>query len=174
MKKAEEDEQQRKSEASAFLNEFEEVNDNDPGEEFVVKHVDDQIKQTLRNRQNFPTIAAVSMRYGISNRATAAIASAALIDAGLVTEEDSSKVLDHKKVHREKQKLMDTLQASADQKYKEEDIKCIFFNGRKKWTNVMEIDEETGKYYQSKVKMDHIVARKRCGSCASCIPMTSH
>ena len=33
-KKAEEDEQQRKSEASAFLNEFEEVNDNDPGEEF--------------------------------------------------------------------------------------------------------------------------------------------
>ena len=45
------------------------------------------------------------MRYGISNRATAAIASAALIDAGLVTEEDSSKILDHKKVHREKQKL---------------------------------------------------------------------
>ena len=52
---------------------------------------------------------------------------------------------------------MDTLQDSADQKYKEEDIKCIFFDGRKNWTNVIEIDEETGKYYQSKVKMEHIV-----------------
>ena len=51
---------------------------------------------------------------------------------------------------------MDTLQASADQKNKEADIKCIFFDGRKNWTN--EIDEETGKNYKTKVKMEHIVA----------------
>ena len=58
---------------------------------------------------------------------------------------------------------MDTLQTSADQKYKEEDIKWIFFDGRKNWTNVMEIDEETGKYYQSKVKMEHIVVMSKPG-----------
>ena len=156
LKNTEEEIQQKKCEESEFLNEFEE-NYDDFSEDFVVKSVDDSLKKSIQNRKNFPTVAAVSMRYGISNRATAAIATAALIDCGLVTEEDSVKILDHNKVHREKQKLMDTLQASADEKYREEDIKCIFFDGRKNVTNVLEIDEATGKYYQSRVKMEHIV-----------------
>ena len=96
------------------------------------------------------------MRYGASNRLTAAIATAALIDAGVVNKDDACKVLDHKKVQREKQRLMKDLRVKADVRYREEDIKCILFDGRKNWTNVMEKDEETGKYYQSRVKLEHI------------------
>jgi hypothetical protein len=72
---------------------------------------------------------------------TAAFATAALIDAGLITEDDSSKVLDHKKVQREKKQLMEKLRLRADQRYREGDIKCILFDGHKNWTNVMEKDE---------------------------------
>ena len=106
----------------------------------------------MQNRISFPTVAGVSLRYGASDRMTAAIATAALIDAGLVTEIDSSKVLDHHKVHREKLHLMSKLRLKADEKYKEGEIRCILADGRKNWTNVMEKDEESGKYYQSRVK----------------------
>ena len=67
-----------------------------------VKKIDEKLKKSLQNRTSFPTVAAVSLRYGASDRMTAAIATAALIDAKLITEEDSTQVLDHHKVHREK------------------------------------------------------------------------
>ena len=76
---------------------------------------------------------------------TAAIATAALIDAGIITEEDSTIVLDHHKAKSEKKQLMDKLRIGADQKYKEKDIKCMLFDGRKNWTNMTEKDAETGK-----------------------------
>ena len=64
------------------------------------------LKSSNQNRSEFPTVAAVSMRYGASNRMTAAIATATMIDLGLVTADDRSKVLDHNKVAREKKRIM--------------------------------------------------------------------
>ena len=128
----------------------------DGDEDFEIKAVDKLMAQSMQNRISFPTVAGVSLRYGASDRMTAAIATAALIDAGLVTEIDSSKVLDHHKVHREKLHLMSKLRLKADEKYKEGEIRCILADGRKNWTNVMEKDEKSGKYYQSRVKMEHI------------------
>ena len=154
----EEEELEKKNEASNFMDEIPDVsadvNEND--EAFTVESVDQGLKKSLQNRTTFPNVAAASLRYGASDRMTAAIATAALIDAGLITEEDSSQVLDHNKVHREKKKLMENLRTRADQRYMEEDIKCILFDGRKNWTNVMERDDETGKFYQRKVKMEFI------------------
>ena len=154
----------RNREAIEFLSEMpddssEQIEDT----EFVVKAIDDKLRESVQNRMNFPTVAGVSLRYGASDRMTAAIATAALIDAGLVTENDSMKVLDHHKVHREKVKHMNNLKAIAEEKYKEGDIRCILFDGRKNWTNVMEKDESTGKYYQTRVKMEHIVVTSEPG-----------
>ena len=73
------------------------------------------------------------------------------------------KVLDHHKVHREKVKHMKNLKAISEEKYKEGDIRCILFDGRKNWTNVMEKAESTGGYYQSRVKMEHIVVTSEPG-----------
>ena len=131
--------------------------------ELVVTAVDDKLRESVQNRMNFPTVAGVSLRYGASDRMTAAIATAALIDAGLINENDSMKVLDHHKVHREKVKHMKNLKAISEEKYKEGDIRCILFDGRKNWTNVMEKAESTGRYYQSRVKMEHIVVTSEPG-----------
>ena len=81
--------------------------------------LDKKFKKSLQNRTSFPTVAAVSLRYGTSDRVTAAIATAALIDAKVISEEDSSQVLDHNKVHREKVKLLKKLKKKADDRYKE-------------------------------------------------------
>ena len=164
-KQADEEENLRNQEVEQFMTEIpdEAATDNDNDREFRVKKVDDSLKQSLQNRISFPTVAATSMRYGASNRLTAAIATAALVDAGLVTEEDSILVIDHHKVKREKQKLMNKLRLQADKKYKEEDIYCILFDGRKNWTNMMQRDPETGKYYQYKEKQEHIVVTSEPG-----------
>lgn len=156
----------RKADAEKFMDEVpdeaETSNNNDI--EIKYKTVDDKLKLSMQNRSSFPTLAAVSLRYGASDRMTAAIATATLIDAKVITEEESSQVIDHHKVHREKQKLMTQLCSSADQKFKDEQIKCILYDGRKNWTNVQEKDEETGKWYQTKVKLEHIVAVSEPGS----------
>ena len=164
-KQADEEENLRNQEVEQFMTEIpdEAATDNTNDREFRVKKVDDSLKQSLQNRNSFPTVAATSMRYGASNRLTAAIATAALVDAGLVTEEDSILVIDHHKVKREKQKLMNKLRLQADKKYKEEDIYCILFEGRKNWTNMMQRDPETGKYYQYKEKQEHIVVTSEPG-----------
>ena len=39
----------------------------------------------------------------------------------------------------------------------------MLFDGRKNWTKVMEKDEETGRYYQGQVKMEHIVVTSEPG-----------
>ena len=115
-----------KSQSVQFLNEIPEESDDKDDIDYKVKKVDDNLKKSMQNRNSFPTVASVSLRFGASDRVTAAIATAALIDAGLITEEDSNQVLDHHKVHREKQKYMENLRTSADQRNSDRnDIKCI-------------------------------------------------
>ena len=105
----------------------------------MVKSVDDKLRKSLQNR------------------VTAALVTAGYIYLELFTEEKAVNAIDESKVRRENQNLMKNFRKYADEKYQEEDIKCIFFDGRKNFTNVLECDENTGKYYQSRVKMEHIV-----------------
>jgi hypothetical protein len=160
-----EEEISNRNEVLEFMEQIPDIATTDANDnlEYRAKRVDDQMKKALQNRISFPSVAAVSLRYGASDRMTAAIATAALIDAGLVREEDSSMVLDSSKVHREKKRLMVELRHEADERYREEDIKCILFDGRKNWTNVMLKDEDTGKYYQTREKLEHIVVTNEPG-----------
>ena len=51
-----------------------------------------------KNYDEIPNIALASVRYGVGLRPTAAIATATLIDAGIITSNDKSKVIDKSKV----------------------------------------------------------------------------
>ena len=117
----------------------------------------------MQNRNIFPTLAKVSLRYGASSMMTAALATAVLVDVGLVTEDNSSLVIDHHHIQRDRKKVMNSLSQDADTRHMNEAISCIFFDGPKNWTNVIEEDPETGKFYQSRVKMEHIVVTSEPG-----------
>ena len=78
---------------------------------------EDKIKnKSEQNRLSFPSVAGLSLRYvaSDSDRLTAVIAIAALVHADVINEEDTSKVLDHHKVQREKQKLMKEQRTKAE------------------------------------------------------------
>lgn len=86
-----------------------------------------------KNYDEIPNIALASVRYGIGLRPTAA-----LIDAGIITKDNTSKVIDKNKVMRAQEKLMKELREEFDEKCKEEGgISCILFDGRIDLTNVM-------------------------------------
>lgn len=71
--------------------------------------------------------ALVSDRFGVSDRATAAIASSVLHDLGMISEKDSSLVIDKSKIRREKQKTLEVVQEMNWLTV----TKGIYFDGRK-------------------------------------------
>ena len=62
-----------------------------PDDDFVTLGV-------CRNTTQIPTIALEAERYGVSNRAAAAIGTAALVDYGVVSADDKTNVIDRKKI----------------------------------------------------------------------------
>ena len=77
-----------------------------------------------------------SIRYGVSLRATAVIATAAWVDGGLVSQSDTRLIIDHSKVRRARDKVMNEVAIWFDDYCNKEIIDCIFFDGRKDLTKV--------------------------------------
>ncbi|KAL3054342.1 hypothetical protein OYC64_006631 [Pagothenia borchgrevinki] len=67
-----------------------------------------------KNYDDIPNIALASVRYGIGLRSTAA-----LIGAGIITEHNTSKVIDKNKVKRAQEKLMRELREEFEEKCRE-------------------------------------------------------
>jgi len=109
------------------------------------------VQEQERNMVPIPTIALEADRYGVSNRATAAISTATLVDYGIINPEDSNNIIDPNKVWRARQQLRKDLRANAN----EEDVTALFFDGRKDKTLVKEYIE--GKWYGDKQTEDHYV-----------------
>lgn len=86
-------------------------------------------------RLKLTSTALISDRFGVSDSATAAIASSVLHDLGMISEKDSSLVIDKSKIRREKQK---TREAVVQEMHRLTVTKRIYFDGRKDNTIVQE------------------------------------
>ncbi|KAI4796454.1 hypothetical protein KUCAC02_026956 [Chaenocephalus aceratus] len=118
-----------------------------------------------KNYDDIPNIALASVRYGIGLRPTAAIATAALIDAGIITEDNTSKVIDKNKVKRAQEKLMRELGEEFEEKCREMGgISCILFDGRIDLTNVMMEAEGSDQSFPAKIKEEHYSVAGEPGS----------
>jgi len=87
----------------------------------------------------------MSERYQLSDRASAAVANAALKDAGLITDLDKTYVTDKNKLRRESEKYRDIISEEEAIFYKF--IDGIYIYGTKDATLLTEHDAQTGKYY---------------------------
>lgn len=68
--------------------------------------------------KNLPTLARECDRWGLSDRGAAAVSTALLQDLGIITEQETSSVIDRSKVRRERQKLRSQLHSTdTDKKY---------------------------------------------------------
>uniref|UniRef100_A0A6P7F0G4 Uncharacterized protein LOC114324720 n=1 Tax=Diabrotica virgifera virgifera TaxID=50390 RepID=A0A6P7F0G4_DIAVI len=84
----------------------------------------------------FPVVARTLDRYGVSDRAGAAIISAAFQDIGLITESDSSRVIDRSRVRRARSKARATI--SDEPTIFDTDTIGLFYDGRKDKTLIHE------------------------------------
>ena len=93
--------------------------------------------------------ATTSARFGVSDRATAAIVSSVLHDIGLVTEEDTVHVVDKSKIRRERQKISSDLK-----KTQITEIEGLYYDGRKDETAF--VDNINSKRYRKTRLEEHI------------------
>lgn len=106
--------------------------DSDNDEEFRVQT---KKPSQWQMRVKLTATAIVSDRYGVSDRATAAIASSILHDVGIITDSDSSHVVDKCKIRRTKHNVRSNLSNEAD----DLPLKGLYLDGRKDDTLVVEL-----------------------------------
>src|ERR1043165_6956920 len=112
-------------------------------------------KRARYNTKDINHIALASLRHHTGLRETAEIATAAWIDAGLITQFDIALVIDHNKVRRAQEKIMKKLDAKFEVELQQNGISCIFFDGRRDETKVMLKAEKNVKMYSGLVKEEH-------------------
>ena len=108
-----------------------------------------------QNRGKWPNLARISERYQLSDRASAAVANAALKDAGLITETDRSLVIDKNKLRRERERYRNHIRQEQELFFKVVD--GIYIDGRKDATLTLKQDELSGRYHQSTELIEHYV-----------------
>src|SRR6218665_1732188 len=107
------------------------------------------------NTLEIRNVAMQSIRYGVGLRATAAITTAAFMDAGLITEVDKSLVVDHK---RAQEKLMKSLNQEFEDLCQRGEIDCISFDGREDATKVMLKADNSDQQFPNTMKEQHYSA----------------
>ncbi|XP_065676742.1 uncharacterized protein LOC136092430 [Hydra vulgaris] len=95
------------------------------------------------------------MSYGVSSRAAAALTTAAWIDAGLITEKDTQFIVDHKKIVRAQDNVMNELKNKTLKYIGNGNINCILFDSRKDVTKVKVEVEGSSRFFPGSIKEEH-------------------
>lgn len=115
-------------------------------------------KPVWQMRVQLKSTAILSNRYGVSDRATAAIASSVLHDFGVITDSHSSSVIDKNKIRREKQNI----NAELCTKSVGLPLLGLYLDGRKDDTFV--IEQAHSKRYRRIIKEEHYSLIQEPGS----------
>ena len=108
---------------------------------------------TFQNRMPQPTLAMTCERFHVSDRVGAAIASAVLVDYGIITSEQRQNVIDKNKLQSEIVKLRKN--SMKEEKTQFEKVCGIGFDGCKDAT--LTVEELNHKHYKSIELQDHYI-----------------
>ena len=112
-----------------------------------------KVTSSKQNRASLKEIAKISERYGLSDRAAAAIANATLKDFGMISSDDASLVIDRSKLRRERQKYR--IEIQEEEKSLLDLVDSVYVDGRTDDTLItVEVNE---KHYRQLVKEHHHV-----------------
>lgn len=101
-------------------------------------------------------VARIADRYGVSDTAAAALASAAYVDAGLGSEDNTRYVIDPSKLHRARLSLHRASSEGHSKTLVAEPLHAFFYDGRK---------DKTKKYEYGRIKeKEHIAIVREPGS----------
>ena len=118
--------------------------------------VDQSKSASTRNMQDLSHVAREAMRWpGASDRMVASIVTATLVDFGVVTEEDKTKIVDQHKIRRAKDKLMKELSKGEIDRLAKSNNEAFYVDGKNIDTLCPEMMED-GSTKAVKRKVDHI------------------
>ena len=144
-------EKRRKDEARKLVDTASsEQSDNNDESDFCDSESD---SSQQRNMVKIPTVAQEADRYGVSNRAAAALCTATLVDYGIINPNDETNVIDKQKVWRARQELRRELRERHTEDM--EQITGLFFDGKKDMTLMKE--KVGDKWYSTQKWEDHYV-----------------
>ena len=109
-------------------------------------------------RLQLSSTALTCDRFGISDRATAAIASSVLKDDGIITKSDTTRVVDKSKIRRERARTRSSLKDSESNII----LRGLYFDGRK--DNTLFVEAEGSKRFRRVMKEEHIALLQEPGS----------
>ena len=112
-------------------------------------------KPQKQNRQKLRNLAMICDRYGVSSRAGAAIANAALADAGVIGVEDQSNVIDKNKLRRAIDKFREERKVADQDDLVKAQGEAYYFDGKKDKTLAVGRDEN-GKMFNYYQMEEHI------------------
>ena len=110
-------------------------------------------QQIEQNRSSLREVAVTCERFGISDRAGAAIATATLKAFGIVTHTNKTNVIDRSKLRRERQKYREEIQ--KDEELQFEAVDEIYIDGRKDATIISV--KQGNSYHRKTIIEEHYV-----------------
>ena len=123
------------------------------------EYEDDAVTRLERVRkQNWiplTNLAREADRYGLGNRPTADIATAVLLDYGVIQAGDLTLAIDPNKVQRARQASRKSSKETFSEEWEEEPVTGLYFDGRKDMTLCYETDKE-GKRFPRVKKENHL------------------
>ena len=98
-------------------------------EDFVLPHA--ALHTDQKNWESLTNAALAAERYGVSNRAAAAIINGFQMDVGRITERDRTKIIDPKKIWRARERVRQETACEAAECLTESGLHSLYFDGRK-------------------------------------------
>ena len=139
------------------------VGDNDKSkidEGYIQMNISDN--SSKRNLTKLSTLASVCDRYGVSNYANAAIASATLVDYAIITKVDKSQVIGTQKLGDERRRCREERREAELENLKK--LTFLYCDGKKIMTRVLVKNNKTGRWSPT-VKVDnHYVVLTELGN----------
>ena len=131
-------------------NNLEVDNNNDTDWGKVDKNLEKQ------NRAKLTETVKAGMRFGISSRGMATLALCTLIDMGIINKDDPHLIIDHKKIDREKIRVMEELREEDLEELINSILDCIFFDGKKDKAKVKLVVDGSDKVYMGVQREEHV------------------
>ena len=123
------------------------------------EYEDDAVNRLERIRKNnwipLTNLAREADRYGLGNRPTADIATAVLLDYGVIQPGDLTLAIDPSKVYRARKAGRKSSQDTFSEEWEEEPVTGLYFDGRKDMT-LCYVTNEEGRRFPKVKKENHL------------------
>ena len=116
---------------------------------------------SIQNRKKWPNLARICERYQLSDRAAAAVANSVLMDVGLVTEDDKTRIIDRSKLQRERERCRNEIRSEEQQNFGL--VNAVYLDGRKDATQIV-AQGPNEKHYRSVQLEEHYTVVGEPGS----------